>query len=95
MPQSQAAANPWHQEEEKKDKNLRMQTNKQMHEKHIDHLSLSSPSELITMLNSTGKKKHENKEQGKTQHKTHHSKYYKATQNKSNTRTTAIERSVA
>ena len=42
MPQSQATANPWHQEEEKKDKNQRVQ-NIHTHEKHINQLS--SPSE--------------------------------------------------
>ena len=40
VPQSQAAANPWHQEEEKKDQHQRVQ-NKQMHEKHNDQLSLA------------------------------------------------------
>ena len=37
--QSQTAANPRHQEEEKMDRNQRAQ-NKQMQEKHIDQLSL-------------------------------------------------------
>ena len=35
MPQSQTAANPRHQEEEKKEKNIHAQ-NKQMYEKHKD-----------------------------------------------------------
>ena len=39
MTQSQDAANHWHQEEEKKDRNEHMQ-NKQMHEKHVDQLSV-------------------------------------------------------
>ena len=39
MPQSQTAANPRHQEEEKKDKNIHAQ-NKQMFEKHKDQLPL-------------------------------------------------------
>ena len=37
MPQSQTAANPRHQEQEKKDKNIHAQ-NKQMYEKHEDQL---------------------------------------------------------
>ena len=39
VPQSQAAANPRHQEEEMKDKSQCVQ-NKQMHEKHTDKFSL-------------------------------------------------------
>ena len=39
MAQSQTAANPWHQEEEKKDKNIHAQ-NKQMYEEHKDQLPL-------------------------------------------------------
>ena len=42
-----------------------------------------------------GLTKHENKEQGKTQHETSRSKNHKVTQSKNNTRTTALERSVA
>ena len=40
MPQSQTAANPRHQEEEKKDKKYTRKTNKQMYEKHKDQLPL-------------------------------------------------------
>ena len=40
-----------------------------MHEEHIDQLSLSSLSQVITMLKGL-KQKHENKEQGKIQHDT-------------------------
>ena len=40
MPLSQATTNPWHQEEEKKDKTNAYKINKQMQEKHIDQLSL-------------------------------------------------------
>ena len=40
MPQSQTAANPRQQEEEKKDKNIHAQ-NKQMYEKHKDQLPLT------------------------------------------------------
>ena len=39
MPQSQKAANPRLQEEEKKDKNIHAQ-NEQLYEKHKDQLSL-------------------------------------------------------
>ena len=38
--------------------------------------------------------KHENKEEGKTQHETPSSKNHKAIQNKNNSRTTALKRSV-
>ena len=41
MPQSQTAANPRHQEEGEKDKNIHAQTNKQMYEKHKNQLPLS------------------------------------------------------
>ena len=47
------------------------------------------------MLNRIEKQQHENKEQGKTQHETPRSKNHKALQNKNNTKTTALERSVA
>ena len=40
-------------------------------------------------------KKHEDKEQGKPQHETPRSKNHKATQYKTNTKITALERSVA
>ena len=40
VPQSQTAANPWHQEEEKNDKKKQHAQNKpKMQEKHIDQLS--------------------------------------------------------
>ena len=58
--------------------------NKQMHEKYIDQLSLSSLSDGITMLK--GLKKHKNKEQGKTQHETPRNRNHKVTQDKNNTR---------
>ena len=38
MPQSQTAANPRYQEEEKNDKTYICKTNKQMYEKHKDQL---------------------------------------------------------
>ena len=56
--------------------------------------ALSSPCEVITMLNEL-KNKHENKEQGKTEHEMPCSKNHKATQNKKNNRTTTFEQSVA
>ena len=52
-----------------------------MHENHIETSSFSQDWN-----------KHENKEQGKTQHGTPCSKNHKATQNKNNTRATALER---
>ena len=56
---------------------------------------LSSPSEMITMLNKTEKKKHDYKEQGKTQHEAPLIKKHKSTQNKNLIRATVLERSVA
>ena len=56
---SQAAANPWHQEGEKKDKNQPVQ-NKQTKAWEANRQALSAPSEVITMLK--GLKKHEDKE---------------------------------
>ena len=41
-----------------------------------------------------GQKKHKDKEQGKTKHEAPHSVNYRATQNKNNIGTTALERSV-
>ena len=40
MPHSQTAANPRHQEEEKKDTNITRKTSKQMYDKHKDQLPL-------------------------------------------------------
>ena len=71
MPQSQTAANPRHQEEEKRDKNQRMQ-NKQTNAREAHRPALSSPIEVITMLK--GPRKDENKKQGKTHHETPRSK---------------------
>ena len=53
----------------------------------------SSPSEMIIMLKWL--KKHEDKEQDKTKHEASSSINHKATQNKNNTETTALERTVA
>ena len=62
MPQSQTAANPRHQEEEKKDKNIHAQ-NKQTNIREVQRPAPSSPSEEIRMLE---KKKNKN---GKTRTK--------------------------
>ena len=45
MPQSQAAANPWHQEEEKKDRNKYVQ-DKQTNAREAHRPTLSVPSEV-------------------------------------------------
>ena len=58
VPQSQTAANPRHQEEEKNDKT------KQTNAREAHRPASSSPSEVITMLK--GMAKHEDKEHGKT-----------------------------
>ena len=54
MPQSQTAANPRHQEEEKKDKNVHAQ-NKQTNVQEAQRPAPSSPSEVIRMLKQTEK----------------------------------------
>ena len=56
--------------------------------------ALCSPSEVIKMQNRTEKKTRE-KEQSKTQHEAPSSKNHNVKQNKNNTRTTVLERSVA
>ena len=69
-------------------------TNKQTNAREAHRQAPSSPSEVITMLK--GMKKHEDKEHGNTlKYKTPRSINHKATQNKNNTGTTALERSVA
>ena len=55
MPQSQTAANPRHQEEEKKDKNIHVQ-NKQTNVREAQRPAPSSPSEVIRMLKQTEKR---------------------------------------
>ena len=55
MPQSQTAANPRHQEEEKKNKNLHAQ-NKQTNVREAQRPAPSSPSEAIRMPKQTGKR---------------------------------------
>ena len=54
MPQSQTVANPWHQEEEKKDKNIHAQ-NKQTNVWEAQRPAPSSPSKVIRMLTQTEK----------------------------------------
>ena len=64
-----------------------------MHEKHTDQLP-HPQSDVIIMLK--GMTKHEDKEHGKTlKHDAPRSINHKATQNKKNTGTTALERLVA
>ena len=93
VPQSQTAANPRHQEEEKNDKNEHVQ-NKQTNAREAHRPAPSSQSEVITMLK--GMTKHEDKEHGKTlKQKASRSINHKAKQNKNNTGTTALERPVA
>ena len=55
MPQSQTAANPRHQEEEKRDKNTHAQ-NKQTNVREAQRPAPSSPSEVIRMLRQTEKR---------------------------------------
>ena len=64
--------------------------NKQMHDKHKDQLPLPQ-AKLVKMVK--GQKKHI-KEQDKTKHEAPHRVNYRATQNKNNIGTTALERSV-
>ena len=77
MPQSQTAANPQHQEEEKK------MTKTNMYKTNAPEAHRpkpSSPSEVITMLK--GMMKHEEEEHGKTlKHRAPRSINHKATQN--------------
>ena len=93
MPQSQTAANHQHQEEKKNDKYQHVQNN-QTNEREAHRPAPSSTSQVITMLK--GIKKYGNKDHGKTlKHEAPHSKNHKATQNKNNTETTALERPIA
>ena len=55
MPQSQTAANPRHQEEEKKDRNIHAQ-NKQTNVREAQRPAPSSPGEVIRMLTQTEKR---------------------------------------
>ena len=54
MPQSQTAAHPRHQEEEKRTKNIHAQ-NKQTNVREAQRPAPSSPSEMIRMLKQTEK----------------------------------------
>ena len=93
VPQSQTAANPRHQEEETNDKNQHVQ-NKQTNARAAHRPAPSSPNEVITMRK--GMTKHQDKEHGKTlKDEAPCSLNHKATQNKNNIGTTALERSVA
>ena len=65
MPQSQTAANPRHQEEEKKDKNIHAQ-NKQTNVREAQRPAPSSPSELFRMLKQTEKRGQKAQEDFKT-----------------------------
>ena len=60
MPQLQTAANPRHQEEEKKDKNIYSLT-KQTNVRKAQRPAPSSPSEVIRMLKQTEKSGQEHK----------------------------------
>ena len=55
MPQSQTAANPRHQEVEKKDKNIHAQ-NEQTNVREAQRPAPSSPSKVIRMLKQTQKR---------------------------------------
>ena len=55
MPKSQAAANPWDQEEVRRANMKACKINKQIQEKHIDQLSLL-PNQVIRMLKGLKKK---------------------------------------
>ena len=55
MPQLQTSANPRHQEEEKKDKNILAQ-NKQTNLREAQRPASSSPSAVIRMLKQTEKR---------------------------------------
>ena len=101
VPQAQPQPTPWHQEEKenekkKKKKKKRIDTRTKQTNKCTRNTrpAPSSPSEVITMLK--GMTKYEDKEHGKTlKHETPRSINHKATKNKNNTETTALERSVA
>ena len=91
VPQSQTAASPRHQEEEKNYKKITRTKQTNVREAHRP--APSPPGDVITILK--GKTKYEDIEHGKTlKHKASGSINHKATQNKKNTGTTALERSV-
>ena len=90
VPQSQTAALPRPQEEEETDKSKQAQT-EQTYEKH-KKLALSTPSEVIAILK--GLKTQEQNDTRKTFNKSPRRINHKATKSKTNTGTTALERSV-
>ena len=104
VPQSQTTDNPttprgrekWQRLTRTKQTNTQTtnkQTNKQTNAREAHRPAPSSTSEVITMLKRTTK--HEDKEHGKTpKHEAPLSISHKATQNKNNTGTTALERPV-
>ena len=65
MPHSQTAANPRHQEEEIKNKNIHS-LNKQTNVREAQRPAPSSPSEVIRMLKQTEKRGHRAREDFKT-----------------------------
>ena len=65
MPQPQTAANPRHQEEEKKDAHIHVQ-NKQTNVREAKRPAPSSPSEVIRMLKQTEKRGQRAREDVKT-----------------------------
>ena len=65
MPQSQTAANPRHQQEEKKDKNIHAQ-NKQINVREAQRPAPSSPREATRMPKQTEKRGHRAREDFKT-----------------------------
>ena len=69
MPQSQTAANPRHQEDEKKDKDIHAQ-NKQTNVQEAQKLAPSSPSEVSRMLEQTDKRRYRERKDFKTLRKT-------------------------
>ena len=62
-----------------------------MQERHVDQLSRPQAWRSQYAIR-TEKEKHENKKQVKIQHEAPRGKNHKATQNRNNTRTTALER---
>ena len=92
MPQSQTAALPRPQEEEETDNSKQAQT-EQTHEKHQDQPP-PSPSSKRGNRNTKRTEKHKNKmTHGKTHNKSPCRINHKATRSKTNTGTTALERS--
>ena len=93
MPQSQTAANPRHQEGEKKDKNIHTQ-NKQTNVQEAQRPVPYSPSKVIRMLKQTEKLGHRAWEDFSTLSAPWYKPQLKLHRIKNNTGTTALERSV-